>query len=356
MKRICFYVSDYGFGHASRQIALLRSLHQHTNLELFVKSYSSYDFITASFTGNRIHVLKQKNDLGPSYKKSMILDREKTKREFELYVRNWPAYIKKEIEFLRKRKIDLVISDVVPQIAIAAKKIGLPVVAITNFTWYDIYSNILGESQTENLKECYEMMDLCLALPFDMPLEYFKEKEKTNLLTRNFTRSRKNIRNKLNIPNDGFVIYFGIGFSSNVTREKFNIPDNDKFLFLCSSNCKMNGGFTIPITDVESQDYISAADLAVTKTAYGTVSEAINGKVPLCFFNRPNFIEGEKIGREIEELNIGKGYKYDEIINHSYLDEFQELKSLSKSYDYLPERFNNLGANQATEIIYEFLE
>jgi hypothetical protein len=62
-------------------------------------------------------------------------------------------------------------------------------------------------------------------------------------------------------------------------------------LFIVSSNVKVNRDnvFSIPEDETESQAYIAASDLVITKAGWGTVSEAVVYNVLLLILNR----EGE---------------------------------------------------------------
>jgi spore coat polysaccharide biosynthesis predicted glycosyltransferase SpsG len=79
LKRICFYTSDYGYGHASRDIALIRKIQKAGFAEVFVKTDTAFDFMRQSLPG--CNVIRQQNDIGPVYKdESIKVDRYLTER------------------------------------------------------------------------------------------------------------------------------------------------------------------------------------------------------------------------------------------------------------------------------------
>ena len=58
--RICFYVSDFGYGHAARNILLIRKLQETLHAEVVVRTGSPATFISCSLPG--IEVILGQND------------------------------------------------------------------------------------------------------------------------------------------------------------------------------------------------------------------------------------------------------------------------------------------------------
>lgn len=65
MKQVFIYVSDHGFGHAARTIALVRKLHQKSNCKVFLKNLNSYKFLKQSLPDSK--VIKTATDVGPIF-------------------------------------------------------------------------------------------------------------------------------------------------------------------------------------------------------------------------------------------------------------------------------------------------
>lgn len=59
MKTIAYYISDYGFGHASRSIAVIRKLLNHPEVEIMICHSFALSFIKESLTGLVTERLKQ---------------------------------------------------------------------------------------------------------------------------------------------------------------------------------------------------------------------------------------------------------------------------------------------------------
>ncbi|HEX7627404.1 MAG TPA: hypothetical protein VF354_00595, partial [Candidatus Methanoperedens sp.] len=75
---ICFYISDYGYGHASRSIAIIRKLlSEYKYAKIYIKNSGAFDYLRRSLPNKNVEVVRSKNDIGVIFKEnSVIVDRE----------------------------------------------------------------------------------------------------------------------------------------------------------------------------------------------------------------------------------------------------------------------------------------
>jgi hypothetical protein len=87
----------------------------------------------------------------------LATDKEKTYEQMKTWVNEWDGFIKEEKQFCKSHNINLIVSDMAPQPFIIAKELGLPSVAITNFTWHCIYSYLFSKNDehVKKIKEAY---------------------------------------------------------------------------------------------------------------------------------------------------------------------------------------------------------
>jgi len=69
--------------------------------------------------------------------------------------------------------------------------------------------------------------------------------------------------------------------------ESLPLGESDNCVFIVSSNVKVerDNVFSVLIEETESQAYIAASDLVITKAGWGTISEAVVYNVPLLIFD-----------------------------------------------------------------------
>ncbi len=79
---ICFYISNYRYGHASRSIAIIRKLlSEYQDAKIYIKNSGAFDYLRHSLPHENVKVIKSKNDIGVIFREnSVIVDREQTKK------------------------------------------------------------------------------------------------------------------------------------------------------------------------------------------------------------------------------------------------------------------------------------
>ena len=133
-------------------------------------------------------------------------------------------------------------------------------------------------------------------------------KEETNRLT-----------NLLKPHSHSKIVYVALGMSIQADHlDKFKMWKEDSCLFVVSSNLNIKGKniHHIPSNYTESQNYVAAADIIVSKPGWGTVAEGVILNKPLILLNRSLMNEDKNT---LEEINCRHSYKL------AMWEELQEL-------------------------------
>ncbi|MFC5652882.1 glycosyltransferase [Paenibacillus solisilvae] len=303
LKTICYYITDYGYGHATRSIAIIRSLFQHSgqSFRIIVCSGKALPFIQESLKEyeNAISYRAISTDLGYFLQSGSIEpDLERLKYEFALYMEEWPGIIDREINFLLQEKVDLVVSDISPIPFAAADKLNMVSVGISNFTWYTAYEQMMDEQSLAFLYQAYSHMDYFLSLPgADEPDWGRLGHIQTNFFSRAASQQEvSKIKARLNPDGSKLIVYFALGMNISVNDlEEMSMWADDSCQFIVSSNMSLERSnvCVIPSEDTESQNYLAAADLVISKPGWGTVSEAVCFNKPLLLVDRKSFTEDQ---------------------------------------------------------------
>ena len=359
MTNICFYISDYGYGHASRDIAIIRKiLNENKDVKIFVKTDGPFHFVRQSLPQKNVEVIPTKNDIGVVFKgNSVSVVREKTEEMLKEWLSSWDEYIQNEKRFCENHNIDLILSDIVPQPFIVADGLGIPSIAISNFTWHYIFYSLFGDTPaTERIKEAYQHVDLAMVLPFNDDMNLFRKKKEISLVSREITVDRQDMRRKCGVSDDELLVYVGVGLSFDPSFMRYMKPiEAANVKFLTSSNTELTFGETIkiPTNETETQNYIAMCDLVVSKTGYGTVSEAVRAKVPMFLLKRDGFKEDELIGDKVEELGIGRFISERSFLEVEWASDLNDIDKYIGKFDNLNDRFKNDGIPEIIDAIKE---
>lgn len=363
MPAIAYFISDHGYGHAARSIAIIRSLLE-CDLEIRIEIHTKnpLSFLRRSFfhssEAQRVGFHEQMNDLGfIANLATGKIDFSRTAKAVASWVKDWhTSYLFDEYRLLKSSKIDLIISDIAPQPFLLAKKLDLPSIAISNFTWFDIYQNPAFDlGDLDVIWKAYREASLGLMLPFNLENSVFCSAMETHLVSRPPSRTKKQMRELLNLDLDEQVLYLGTGFSLN---NPFLVKwiDNTQFILGGQHKVSHPNVRTVPLTDPEGQDYIGCSDIAVIKLGYSSVSEAIRSHVPIIGIDFPQTAETNQMKQVIEDLEIGVCITPEEFFQGKWRDRISDVVELEKNFSHLPERFVKKGESQIAGIILDLLD
>jgi hypothetical protein len=219
------------------------------------------------------------------------------------------------------------------------------------------FYNLFGDtSATERIKEAYQRSDLALILPFneEINLFKFKERKEISLVSREITMDKYDIRRECDVSDDELLVYVGVGRSFDPSylhgMKNINKP-NVKFLASSNTELPFENVIKIPTDETETQNYIAACDLIVSKTGYGTVSEAVKARIPMFLLKREGFKEDELIGNTIEELGVGKFIPEKSFLDGDWIERLDEVKNLGERFDTLPKRFKEDGVQEIINVM-----
>jgi len=350
MVNIRFYSSDHGLGHVSRDIAIIKELVKIPGVKVFARNFSGNKLIANSFAKS-VYVTPKRNDFGVLNKDSSFeTDEEKTYQKLKEWIALWDNFISEEKRFCKGTNIDLVVSDVSPQPFLVADELNIPSVAVSNFTWHCIYSDLFGKSDplVERIRGCYQLAAKSIVLPFEQIRMCMPSQIKTGLVCRQVEKSKEETRKALGLSADDFVIFATMGFSMEHLPEfrKERLPKNVRIVssFLPDA---------IRISETMNfQDVIASSDLVVCKAGYTTVAEAISGKVPIIITARDGFIDDETVCKGVEKLGVGKRISNKSFLSMDYLSDCHEFALRSKAkYSSLPKRFSSLHNEEVAKLI-----
>lgn len=306
---ICYYISDYGYGHATRSIAIIRKLlerYQDTPIRLIVNCGKALPFLMDSLQLEKMSSMYQDHhieyrsifsDTGyVLHNDSIAADIQSLRQQYNLDMSLFAERVTQEQQFLEKVQAQLVISDISPIPFVAAQRAGVESLGISNFTWYTAYQDMLEKSDLNQLREAYAQMDHFISLAGCAEPQWGR---KCRIDTGFFCRQPdlqevERIRTELDPIGQRKIIFFGLGRSIQVDHwSTMELWDSEECIFIVSSNMDIDHPNVVQIPDqyTESQNYVAAANLVITKPGWGTVCEAIELAKPLILLNRSHFYE-----------------------------------------------------------------
>ena len=317
---VIYYITSHGYGHGVRTAAIGNAFSPDVRLTfrtalprkfLHEEVRRAFDYEPAEF------------DCGCIQKDSMTTDVEKTfSRYRELALENGRR-LADEVAWCRERGADVIASDITPfafEVAAAAK---IPSVAVTNFTWYDVYQKYAhavpwSGPLLDALRSQYARADLLCALEPALPMAYFPKRIETPPVGRIGRNRSVEITRKYGFdPSKKFaLIYFGHFGINEIDWRRLERFGNWEFLGVFPLPDPPANYRLIPKSDFSYQDLVASADLMIAKIGYCVTSECMLHGTPLFYLPRDDFAESPKLETGIAAW--GGGYR-------STFDDFKGL-------------------------------
>ena len=296
---IVFYISGHGFGHASRDIELIREICARRPDARVIVRTSVPRWLFAPVAGAALEVQALETDTGLVQIDSLRVDEEETARQAARFYADFDRRVTIEAELIRGVRADLVVGDIPPLACAAAGRAGVPAVALGNFTWDWIYSiypafDRITPDVMPTIRRAYAAATHALRLPLHGGFEPMSAVTRDiPFIARRSTRDPADTRRRLGLTGDRPIVLpsFG-GYAVDLPIETL----------------RRSSRFTLiePVSELPAgvlyQDLVAAADVVVTKPGYGIVSECVANDTALLYTSRGRFIEYDLFVAEMPRI------------------------------------------------------
>lgn len=339
MKTIAFYISDHGFGHASRNIPIIGYiLEANSKIRIIVKTGEAQgEFIKNVLKKyeSRLHIYSEEMDVGLILKSSSLeVDKEILEKKLNQYISTWDDRNSVEVDFLKENSVNLVVCDIVPWIFKSANKLNIPSLLISNFTWIDIYKEYFGEEICDKYKKCYELADKAFLYSLyikDMG-DYLKNFEEVGVCCRSF--NEENIK-KIKEDHKKKIVFISVGRSVDL-KNVIDVQNLDyDFIVTEGINLKGNNVTYLPKETINTQDYLKASDYIITKAGWGTIAEILCANKKCAVLSRSSIAEDRNTIENLKNMKLSLEVKYEERFNiKNILKKLDELNNKENEYKF----------------------
>lgn len=322
MKKIIYYISDHGNGHATRTIAIIREL-QKKNIQVIIRNSNSLKLIKNALPENEI--IEGITDVGPIIKNDGIsIDEDKSSHVIMKWIQNIEKTSYQESKFIKKHEPNLIISDISVMPLLSGKMCNIPSITISNFSWYDVLK-FLPKKTLNKINQLYEYSDLHIQLPLSTSLNHFKNKKTVGFVVRKPTITKNDLKRKLGIKKNEFSVLIAL---DDFNKIKFDNYKNFKFLTMKPNKSKN----TINVNNwTEGQNLVSAVDLVICKCGYGFISECITNSTPFFYLTSKNHMEQIAISKEIKKYGLKNQISFNDLENIKFTEKFMNKLPLINS-------------------------
>lgn len=337
IKRIAFFVTPHGFGHAARAAAVMMALEEidpAVQFDIFttVPSWFFQDSLDTEFN---YHLLE--TDIGLVQKSAFQADLDDTLRRLGNFYPLASSQITQTAETIKALNCVLIVCDIAPMGILVAKEAGIPSILVENFTWNWLYQQY-ADSDTRINRFIDHLQPIFGAADYHIQTEPICNREPADLSTAPVSRKIKTpgseIRKRLGLPEMGKMVLIttgGIpqsyGFLNKLARYR------EITFILRGADPKMKSiGNSIILpqrSDFYHPDLVNAADAVIGKVGYSTLAEIYHAGIPFGYIARSNFRESGPMVKFIQMQMPGIAVGESEFANGNWTVKLEDLLNLA---------------------------
>ena len=333
---LAFYISSHGFGHMTRCLSIIEYILKYTEYSI----YMACDKLQNDFARSYLEKYKERiiykdiiTDIGFINKKdSLQVDRELLENKLMDFIKTWDEIVLEEVNELGKFKIKSIITDISPIGCLLGKSLKIDTILISNFTWVEQYEYLnIDKNIISSFRDAYSSVNKFIKYDICLPIDSItcNDIEEVGFICREIDEAKvESIKSKYKDS-----IFITCGKSANLNSISVN-NFNGTIFTTSGIEIKNTEGANIvklPLDIKDTQNYIAASDVVITKAGWGTIGECLIGHSSMVLIERPSAREDSFSTENIRLRNLGISIKENELHN---IDILEIKESLENNLDY----------------------
>ncbi len=351
---IAYFITTHGYGHGVRATAIANCIS--ADIQITFRTLLPERFFSEELN-RQYSVMETRYDCGCLQSDGVTVDIEATLDCYRKIAEKNRENLQKEVKWCAEQKIDLIVSDITPFAFEIAKCSNIPSVAVTNFTWYDIYAQYIDCSPSfkpylEEILRQYSYADLLIALQPSMEMNFFRKKTEVPVTGRIGTNRKDDVMSYYGIDQNKKLglIYTGDFGMDSAKWQKLNSFSDWEFLGLYQLPSNPSNFHLMEKKIFPYQDLVSSADCVISKIGYGVVSECFLNGTPLIYLPRENFAEYPVLENAVQKWGMGYCLSQEQYYSLQWCDALNHVAQKGK---YPPMACS--GAPVAAELIQSLI-
>jgi L-arabinokinase len=372
---LVFYISGHGFGHASRQVEIIRALAaRQPEHRIVIRSAVSPDLLERTLDVP-FQLLPGPCDTGIVQRTSIEHDDEATVREAMRFYERYDVMVRAEVDRAGAESPALIVGDIAPVAFEVGARLGVPAVAIANFTWDWIYDTHPGMADQAAwiaplIRQSYQKATHALELPFSGGFEVFPSRERIPLVARRSHANRTDAREYFNLRPRARVALLSFGGYGLPQQNLATLDCTGEWTIVTTDRlARSNGGGggrgegqshnvvriderRLAASPYRYEDLVAAADVVITKPGYGILAECISTGTAMLYTSRGVFREYDVLVREMPRYLRARFISQGDLLAGRWRDSFNALIAQPRA----PETMPTNGAEVAAEKLSGWIE
>ncbi len=344
---VAVYISGHGYGHLAQIAPVLEALVRRCpDVALLLRTE-----LPVALLSRRIRtpfsLLADKVDVGVLQKNAISEDIPATLLAAHTFYDDFAGMVEREAKLLAKlNKPVAVLSDISPLAFPAAKRLGIPSIAVASLDWHDIYRAYLpaDDPLLAILQTAHGDCDMLIQPPLSMPMPGFAKRKQVDVIVDDSYTAPKTRRD--NKQRTALVMFGGSGDPPFDIRALGGIA-GWRFLSLSTIPKGAPPNVRQAVFRDSTAELMQGCDLVITKPGYGTLAECWQTNTPVAYVPRENFPEYPYLDDWLQEHAPCARMQTDDFVDGNWLEAMQIALDSPREWP----KIKGSGAEQAAELI-----
>jgi hypothetical protein len=296
---IAYYITAHGYGHGGRSCDIIRAIHRlYPEITVHISSDLPQSFLCDKIGSSKSPIRTKSFDMGMVQIDSIRIDVPASLKSIEAIYANREFLIAEESAFMKDNHIEVVLCDIPAMPLEAAAKLGIPRLAVGNFSWDWIYSEYILQDDrwrpiVDLFREAYAKTDLLLRLPFYGDMSVFPHIEDIPLVASPGTSRREKIAAITGCDNQAkwILLSFTTLDWNEETFAKVDKIEGYEFFTVLPLAWERKNIHALDRRQVPFSDVVASVDAVISKPGFGILSDCMVNRKPLIYAERENFLE-----------------------------------------------------------------
>ncbi len=300
MKHLVVDISAHGFGHVAQTSAVLNAL-DCTNIRLTIRSSAAENMLRERIR-HPFTLIPYQQDSGMLMHDALRVDVAASMRWYADFHANYAARKARAASELEQLQPDLLFANV-PYLSLdAAGETGIPAIALCSLNWADVFHAYCGDLPgaariREEILHAYTQAECFLQPTPSMAMHPAIRTQPIAPIAALGKRNPAWLRQQAELPDHTRCVLVALGgLGMEYPLENWPRIPGVCWIF-------PEGALTLPRSDfmtasrfgLEYVDLLASCDAVITKTGYGTQTEAVVNRIPTLCINRPGWPEEPNI-------------------------------------------------------------
>lgn len=361
MPHLLVALSSHGYGHASQTAPVVNALRAHRpDVALTLATRLPGEFLAARFTGP-FRYLALETDVGMTMASAIEVQVDGSLAAYRAFHARWEAHVARAAAAIAETRVDAVLANVPYAVLEAARRAGVPAVAMCSLNWADVYAHYAHASGPRDSNEtrrihaqilsAYRSARAFLRLTPGMAMPEFPNLRVLGPVARLGRRDPEGLRARLGVaPETRAVMIAPGGIELRLPVERWAASPLH-YIVPASWGVRRPGFTAFESLGLGFVDVLASSDGIVGKPGYGTFAEAACNGVPIVYVRRGDWPEEPAliawIHRHARAAEIARA----DFLQGAYAEPFERLWAMPPPQPPLP-----TGVDEAVGVLLELLD